>query len=48
VLEQITVGRRNRAFEAAGLLDLVDTFERRLAIPEPHGSTPVRPAPFLN
>ncbi|HUN79724.1 MAG TPA: Fic family protein [Solirubrobacteraceae bacterium] len=48
VLKQITVGRRNRAFEAVGLLNLVDTFERRLAVPEPDGNKPVRPAPFLN
>jgi Fic family protein len=54
VLKQVTVGRRNRAWEAVGLLGLVDEFERRLAIPDtgtPKGRTadkPVRPAPFLN
>jgi Fic family protein len=46
VLKQITVGRRNRAWEAVGLLSLVDEFERRLAIPESGGEKPVRPAPF--
>lgn len=39
VLKQVTVGKRNRAWEAAGLLDLVDGFERRLAAPSG------RPAP---
>lgn len=48
VLKQISVGRRNRAFEAMGLLDLVDKFERHLATPEPKGRKPARPAPFLN
>ncbi len=54
VLKQVTVGRRNRAWEAVGLLGLVDEFERRLAVPEPgtpKGRTAdkaVRPAPFLN
>jgi len=33
VLKQITVGRRNRAFEAVGLLDALTTIERRLASP---------------
>ncbi len=42
VLEQISVGKRNRAFEAAGLLNLIDEFERTLAIPEPKGEKPVR------
>jgi len=48
VLKQATVGRRNRAWEAVGLLNLVDEFERRLAIPDPGGSKPARPAPFRN
>jgi len=34
VLKQVTVGRRNRAWEAVGLLSLIDGFERRLATPE--------------
>jgi Fic family protein len=33
VLVQATVGRRNRVFEAAGLLDALTGFERRLASP---------------
>ena len=54
VLKQVTVGRRNRAWEAVGLLSLVDEFERRLATPDPGtpkgraADKPVRPAPFLN
>jgi Fic family protein len=48
VLKQVTVGRRNRAWEAVGLLGLVDEFERRLAIPDTGADKPVRPAPFLN
>lgn len=47
VLRQITVGKRNRAWEAAGLLTLLDGFERRLATPAA-GEKPVRHAPFLN
>lgn len=47
VLRQITVGRRNRAFEAPELLAAVTGFERVLA--SPAGDTqlapPVRPAP---
>jgi len=34
VLKQLTVGRRNRAWEAVGLLKLLDEFERRLATPD--------------
>jgi Fic family protein len=45
VLKQVTVGRRNRAWEAVGLLKLVDDFERRLATPELRDDKPVRPAP---
>jgi Fic family protein len=48
VLKQVTVGRRNRAWEAVGLLNLVDEFERRLATPESGRGKPVRPAAFLN
>ncbi len=48
VLKQVTVGRRNRAWEAVGLLNLVDEFERRLATPDSGREKPVRPAPFLN
>jgi Fic family protein len=44
VLRQITVGRRNRAYEAVGLFDVVDRFERQLATPA--GTTkPARPTP---
>jgi len=44
VLHQITVGRRNRAYEAVGLFDVVNRFERELATPQ--GVTkPVRPVP---
>jgi Fic family protein len=48
VLRQISVGKRNRAWEATGLLTLLDGFERRLAVPLPDGTRPVRHAPFLN
>jgi len=48
VLKQVTVGKRNRAWEAVGLLKLVDEFERRLATPDPGGDKPVRPAPLRN
>ena len=34
VLEQVSVGRRNRAYEAPELIDAFTTFERRLASPE--------------
>jgi Fic family protein len=47
VLKQVTVGRRNRAWEAVGLLSLLDEFERRLATSE-SGGKPARPAPVLN
>jgi Fic family protein len=44
VLHQITVGRRNRAYEAVGLFDVVNRFERELATPA--GETePARPVP---
>ena len=48
VLKQVTVGKRNRAWEAVGLLALVDEFERRLATPDVGSDRPTRPAPFLN
>ena len=41
VLRQITVGRRNRAFEAPELIDAFTTLERRLA--SPTGDTRVAP-----
>jgi Fic family protein len=44
VLRQITVGRRNRAYEAVGLFDVVDRFERELATP-PGTTKPARPTP---
>ena len=34
ILVQITVGRRNRAFEAPELIDAFTAFERGLASPE--------------
>lgn len=40
VLKQITVGRRNRAWEAVGLLELADEFERSLATPDPGDGKP--------
>lgn len=44
VLTPITVGRRNRAWEAAGLFDLVNDFESHLATRR-GGVTRMRPAP---
>lgn len=44
VLAQLTVGRRNRAWEAIGLFDRLDDFERRLATRR-GGATRLRPAP---
>lgn len=44
VLHQITVGRRNRAYEAVGLFDVVNKFERDLATP-PGKTDPARPVP---
>ena len=41
VLKQITVGRRNRAFEAPELIDAFTALERQLASPE--GDTRVSP-----
>lgn len=34
ILDQVTVGRRNRAFEARGVIDAFTELERQLAIPE--------------
>jgi Fic family protein len=47
VLEQTTVGRRNRAFEAADLIDAFTDLERQLASPEAdtHFSRPERIVP---
>ena len=42
VLSQVTVGRRNRAFEAPELIEAVNTLERQLASP---GATHESPAP---
>lgn len=48
VLKQVTVGRRNRAWEAVGLLKLIDDFERRLATPDLSDGKPSRPAPYVH
>jgi Fic family protein len=48
VLKQVTAGKRNRAWEAVGLLKLADEFERSLATPAPGDGKPSRPAPYLN
>ena len=48
VLKQVTVGKRNRAWEAVGLLELADRFERDLATPESNKGKLSRPAPYLN
>lgn len=47
VLQQINVGRRNRAFEAGELIDAFTDLERRLASPEAHtrSSPPRRGVP---
>jgi Fic family protein len=46
VLEQITLGRRHRAFEAVGLIDALTEFERGLALPrDADGTKPARPVP---
>ena len=39
ILKQVTVGRRNRAFEAPELIEAFTALERQLASPE--GDTPV-------
>ena len=47
ILRQITVGRRNRAFEAAELIDAFTDLERRLASPsgDTRSSAPARALP---
>jgi hypothetical protein len=47
VLQQTTVGRRNRAFEAPALIDAFTALERRLASPESDtlSSPPARAVP---
>ena len=40
VLAQVSVGRRNRAYEAPGLIDVFTAFERRLASSEGDNLTP--------
>ena len=47
VVRQVTLGRRNRAFEAVGLFEAFTGFERSLASPEADTqiSAPVRPVP---
>lgn len=47
VVKQVTVGKRNRAWEAVGLLRLLDEFERRVATPDAREKL-ARPAPYLN
>lgn len=44
VIQQVTVGRRNRVWEAAKLYEVVDKFELELATP-PGQAKPARPAP---
>ncbi len=44
VLKSITVGRRNRAWEAVGLFELINQFETRLATRQ-GGRTRLRPSP---
>ncbi len=48
VLRQITLGRRNRAFEAVGLVEALTGFERQLASPghDTRVSPPVRAVPY--
>jgi hypothetical protein len=47
ILEQVRVGRRNRAFEAPELINAFVDLERRLASPagNTRPSPPVRPVP---
>ena len=47
VVRQVTLGRRNRAFEAVGLFEAFTGFERALASPEADTSIapPARPVP---
>lgn len=44
VVSQLTVGRRNRAWEAPAVFELLNSFERHLAT-RPGGRTRLRPAP---
>ncbi len=44
VLKEVTLGKRNRAWEARGLFDLINGVARELATP-PAGLRPGRPAP---
>lgn len=48
VLRQITLGRRNRAFEAVGLVEALTGFERQLGSPrhDTRVSPPVRAVPY--
>lgn len=48
VLEQTTIGKRNRGFEATDLIDAFTALERQLASPDAdtHGSPPVRSVPY--
>jgi len=48
ILKQTTVGRRNRAFEAAELIDVFTDLERRLASPDAdtRSSSPARSVPY--
>jgi hypothetical protein len=45
VLKQITIGKRNRAFEAKGVIDAFTSLERQLASPagNTRSSPPSRP-----
>jgi len=47
ILTQVTVGRRNRAFEARGVIDAFADLERQLASPsgDTLAAAPVRPVP---
>lgn len=46
VLTQVTLGKRHRAFEAAGLIDALTAFERSLAVPDDvPGTRPARAVP---
>jgi len=47
ILHQVSVGKRNRAFEATEVIDAFTQLERRLASPvgDTHVAPPVRPVP---
>ncbi len=47
ILTQLTIGRRNRVWEATEVIDAFTDFERDLASPtgETHSATPARPVP---